>query len=290
MPADRPAQAKRWTVAQIDALFGLPFNDLLYRAQQVHRGHFDPNAIQRSTLLSIKTGGCSEDCGYCSQAARYNTGLERDELLPLDEVLAAAQATFGSLPTGEENTLTEPAWVGGVASKRLVGSSQTHVVIGYPIGALVDDDPVGPIAAAVLGAGVPKARPDLAQRHRPRDGLELAARLGPDAAQRREEPPRVVRAFEVAIHLPAEAPARDGVRRIAADGEIIEGTGSVNESMLTGEALPVDKQSGDQVTGGTKHTWLLYTTPNPTKRNSSRMPSFFLKKTNKYHTNTILIQ
>ncbi|MBK6971534.1 MAG: biotin synthase BioB [Sterolibacteriaceae bacterium] len=91
-PADRPAQAKRWTVAQIDALFALPFNDLLYRAQQVHRGHFDPNAIQRSTLLSIKTGGCSEDCGYCSQAARYNTGLERDELLPLDEVLAAAQA------------------------------------------------------------------------------------------------------------------------------------------------------------------------------------------------------
>ena len=91
-PVDRPAQAKRWSVAQIDALFALPFNDLLYRAQQVHREHFDANAIQRSTLLSIKTGGCSEDCGYCSQAARYNTGLERDELLPLDEVLAAAQA------------------------------------------------------------------------------------------------------------------------------------------------------------------------------------------------------
>ena len=91
-PVDRPGQAKRWSVAQIDALFALPFNDLLYRAQQVHREHFDANAIQRSTLLSIKTGGCSEDCGYCSQAARYNTGLERDELLPLDEVLAAAQA------------------------------------------------------------------------------------------------------------------------------------------------------------------------------------------------------
>lgn len=86
-----PAQ-KRWDVAQIDALFALPFNDLMFRAQQVHRAHFDANAIQRSTLLSIKTGGCSEDCGYCSQAARYNTGLEREELMPLGEVLQAAKA------------------------------------------------------------------------------------------------------------------------------------------------------------------------------------------------------
>ncbi|TXG76554.1 MAG: biotin synthase BioB [Rhodocyclaceae bacterium] len=88
--AAAPAQ-KRWTVAQIDALFALPFNDLMFRAQQVHRAHFDANAIQRSTLLSIKTGGCSEDCGYCSQAARYNTGLEREELMPLGEVLQAAR-------------------------------------------------------------------------------------------------------------------------------------------------------------------------------------------------------
>ena len=83
---------KRWTAAEIQALFELPFNDLIYRAQQVHREHFDANSIQRSTLLSVKTGGCSEDCGYCSQAARHHTGLEREALMELDEVVAAAQA------------------------------------------------------------------------------------------------------------------------------------------------------------------------------------------------------
>ncbi len=107
--SDRPAPAKRWTVSQIDALFALPFNDLLYRAQQVHREHFDANAIQRSTLLSIKTGGCSEDCGYCSQAARYQTGLERDELLPLDEVLSAARAAKES---GASRFCMGAAWRG----------------------------------------------------------------------------------------------------------------------------------------------------------------------------------
>jgi biotin synthase len=70
----------------------MPFMDLLFRAQQVHRAHFDANAIQRSTLLSIKTGGCSEDCGYCAQSARYDTGLTRERLLPLDEVLENARA------------------------------------------------------------------------------------------------------------------------------------------------------------------------------------------------------
>jgi len=83
---------KRWSVAEIEALFALPFNDLLFRAQQVHRAHFDPNAVQRSTLLSIKTGGCSEDCGYCSQSSRYDTGLEKEALLPLTEVLENARA------------------------------------------------------------------------------------------------------------------------------------------------------------------------------------------------------
>lgn len=83
---------KRWTVAEVEALFALPFNDMLFRAQQVHREHFDPNAVQRSTLLSIKTGGCSEDCGYCSQSARYDTGLEKETLLPLNEVLENARA------------------------------------------------------------------------------------------------------------------------------------------------------------------------------------------------------
>ena len=74
------------------ALFDLPFNDLLFRAQSVHREHFDPNAVQLSTLLSIKTGGCPEDCGYCPQAARYHTGVENEALLPVTEVIAAACA------------------------------------------------------------------------------------------------------------------------------------------------------------------------------------------------------
>ena len=81
-----------WSTAEIVALFELPFNDLLYRAQQVHREHFDPNSVQRSTLLSVKTGGCSEDCGYCSQSARHKTGLERETLLGIGEVVSAARA------------------------------------------------------------------------------------------------------------------------------------------------------------------------------------------------------
>lgn len=83
---------QRWTVAQIVALFEMPFNDLMHQAQTVHRENFDPNAVQVSTLLSIKTGGCSEDCGYCPQAARYHTDVENEPLMPIDEVLAAARA------------------------------------------------------------------------------------------------------------------------------------------------------------------------------------------------------
>ncbi|HET7729985.1 MAG TPA: biotin synthase BioB [Usitatibacter sp.] len=78
--------------AEALALFALPFNALLFQAHTVHRQHFDPNRVQRSTLLSIKTGGCPEDCGYCPQAARYHTGVESEDLLPLDEVIAAAKA------------------------------------------------------------------------------------------------------------------------------------------------------------------------------------------------------
>ncbi|MDR2261539.1 MAG: biotin synthase BioB [Azoarcus sp.] len=89
VPASAPA---RWSVAGIEALFALPFLDLMFRAQEVHRAHFKAGEVQRSTLLSIKTGGCSEDCGYCAQAARYNTGLERERLMPLDEVLERARA------------------------------------------------------------------------------------------------------------------------------------------------------------------------------------------------------
>lgn len=86
------AAEPKWTRQAIEALFALPFNDLMFRAQQVHREHFSANEVQRSTLLSIKTGGCSEDCGYCSQAARNDTGLEREELLEISEVVKAAQA------------------------------------------------------------------------------------------------------------------------------------------------------------------------------------------------------
>jgi biotin synthase len=81
-----------YRVADVEALFALPFNDLLFQAHSLHRQHFDPNAVQVSTLLSIKTGGCSEDCGYCSQSARYHTGVDSDGLLPLNEVLASARA------------------------------------------------------------------------------------------------------------------------------------------------------------------------------------------------------
>lgn len=81
-----------WTPDEILGLFGLPFNDLLFQAHSVHRRRFDPNRVQASMLLNIKTGGCSEDCGYCSQSAHHATGLERERLFSVDEVVAAARA------------------------------------------------------------------------------------------------------------------------------------------------------------------------------------------------------
>ena len=81
-----------WSVEQIAALFDLPFNDLIHRAHEVHRQNFDPNAVQLSTLLSIKTGGCAEDCGYCPQAARYHTTVDNEDMLGVDAVVAAARA------------------------------------------------------------------------------------------------------------------------------------------------------------------------------------------------------
>jgi len=80
-----------WTQQQIEALFDLPFSDLMFQAQTVHRANFDPNKVQLSTLLSIKTGGCPEDCKYCPQAAQYDTGVEAEKLLPVAEVLADAK-------------------------------------------------------------------------------------------------------------------------------------------------------------------------------------------------------
>lgn len=86
------APVRRWTIEEVLALYEMPLMDLIFRAQQVHRENFDANAIQRSTLLSVKTGGCSEDCSYCSQSARYDTDLERERLMPIGEVVAAAKA------------------------------------------------------------------------------------------------------------------------------------------------------------------------------------------------------
>jgi biotin synthase len=85
-------EAPAWTAAAVARLFELPFNDLVYRAQSVHREHFDPQVIQLSTLLSIKTGGCPEDCDYCPQSARYNTDVEDQATLDLEAVIAAAKA------------------------------------------------------------------------------------------------------------------------------------------------------------------------------------------------------
>jgi biotin synthase len=91
-PRPREAPPGRWSAEEVQALFELPFSDLLYRAQQVHRAHHDPNAVQLSTLLSIKTGGCPEDCGYCPQSKRHPTAVEDEPLLSLEQVTEAAQA------------------------------------------------------------------------------------------------------------------------------------------------------------------------------------------------------
>ena len=80
-----------WTKAEVEALYALPFNDFLFQAQVVHRQHFDPNEVQVSTLLSIKTGACPEDCKYCPQSARYDTGLEKERLLEIEKVIERAK-------------------------------------------------------------------------------------------------------------------------------------------------------------------------------------------------------
>lgn len=81
-----------WSIEEIEALFDQPFNDLIFQAQGVHRQHFEANTVQISTLINIKTGGCAENCGYCSQSAHFDTGLEREALMAVDEVIASARA------------------------------------------------------------------------------------------------------------------------------------------------------------------------------------------------------
>ena len=86
-----PVPNDRWTVSRVEALYQMPLMDLLFRAHQVHRENFDPNEIQRSALLSIKTGGCPEDCSYCSQSARYKTDTEREALMQVADVVTRAK-------------------------------------------------------------------------------------------------------------------------------------------------------------------------------------------------------
>ncbi|MEJ2391940.1 MAG: biotin synthase BioB [Gammaproteobacteria bacterium] len=90
-PATDDALRFNWHRDEIANLFARPFADLLFEAQQLHRQHFDPNAVQVSTLLSIKTGKCPEDCAYCPQSVRFETELQPEPLMPLDEVIAAAE-------------------------------------------------------------------------------------------------------------------------------------------------------------------------------------------------------
>jgi biotin synthase len=85
-----------WTRAEVRALFELPFPELMFRAQSLHRQYFDPTEVQISTLLSVKTGGCPEDCAYCPQSARYDTGVRAEKLMALDAVLAEARAAKAS--------------------------------------------------------------------------------------------------------------------------------------------------------------------------------------------------
>jgi biotin synthase len=92
LKVQRPDAGQRvWTVAEVQALLELPFNDLMFQAQTVHRQHFDPNMVELATLLSVKTGGCPEDCGYCPQSVHFDTGVEAGKLMGVDAVREAAE-------------------------------------------------------------------------------------------------------------------------------------------------------------------------------------------------------
>ena len=105
-PATAPLRHD-WTLTEVQALFDQPFNDLLFQAHSVHRQYFDPNAVQVSTLLSIKTGACPEDCKYCPQSNRYDTGLEKEKLMAVEQVLAEARA---ARETGATRFCMGAAW------------------------------------------------------------------------------------------------------------------------------------------------------------------------------------
>ena len=98
-----------WSISQIEELLNMPFNDLIYQAQLVHRKYHDANKVQLSTLVSVKTGGCSEDCGYCPQAARYHTEVDDEDMLSLDKVVSAAKEARGQ---GASRFCMGAAWRG----------------------------------------------------------------------------------------------------------------------------------------------------------------------------------
>lgn len=104
-----PLSRRGWTISEVEELFALPLSDLIFRAQTAHRAHFDPGAVQLSTLLSIKTGGCPEDCAYCPQAARHHTGVANEPILSLDRVITAAKAAKAS---GASRFCMGAAWRG----------------------------------------------------------------------------------------------------------------------------------------------------------------------------------
>ena len=96
-----------WTLAEVEALFDLPFTELVFQAAAAHRRWFDPAEVQRAQLLSVKTGGCAEDCGYCSQSAHFDTGLAASKLMAVDAVLAEARAAKGG---GAQRFCMGAAW------------------------------------------------------------------------------------------------------------------------------------------------------------------------------------
>ena len=102
MTETSPVIRHDWSRDEVKALFDLSFNDLVFRAHCAHRAHFDPDEVQVSTLMSIKTGACPEDCKYCPQSVRYDTGLEREALVSLDSVVAAAKALCHFVPLNRQ--------------------------------------------------------------------------------------------------------------------------------------------------------------------------------------------
>jgi biotin synthase len=106
-PASAPHPRHNWSRDELRVLFDLPLSELLFRAQSIHRTHFDPAAVQISTLLSIKTGGCPEDCAYCPQSAHFETGVTADRLMPLDTVLSEAR---GAQAAGASRFCMGAAW------------------------------------------------------------------------------------------------------------------------------------------------------------------------------------